>query len=239
MDRILVVEDSVEVQTLIKAALEDKYELQFTASVAGSLNAIGPGGPMNNPFDLILLDVMLPDGNGFALCEQIRTQPQLVDVPVVFLTGKGDTSDKLTAFSLGADDYIVKPFDRDELVARVKVRLERSAARSKRQMLKVGGLRFEVALQRVFVDDPENERDVELTPVEFKILYFLASNAGNIYSREQLIQAIWRKDVHVIEENIYTHISMLRKKLGAKATCIESVPRHGYRFNAGIATAHA
>ena len=102
-------------------------------------------------------------------------------------------------------------------------------------LLRIAGLKFDVALQRVFALESVAERDVELTPVEFKILYFLASHPSTTFSREQLIQAIWRKDVHVIEENIYTHISMLRKKLGEKATCIESVPRHGYRFAAGVA----
>jgi len=226
MNRILLVEDSAEVQTLVKAALESQYELSVAGTVAAAQDIVATDP---DSFSLFLLDVMLPDGSGFELCERIRQNVNFREVPVVFLTGKSDTADKLTAFSLGADDYIVKPFDRDELSARVKVRLERSGTSAKKAY-RIAGLKFDVALQRVFAAEQQAERDVELTPVEFKILYFLASHPGAIYSREQLIQAIWRKDVHVIEENIYTHISMLRKKLGEKATCIESVPRHGYRF---------
>lgn len=225
--RVLVVEDSREVQAQIRAALGKRYTLVEALSLADALVSL-----QSQTFDLVLLDVMLPDGDGFQLCSRIRTHEATASLPVMFLTGKAGVADKVMAFSLGADDYVVKPFEPLELKARVEAKLRKSESeRTEAPIAHHGRLRFEVALQRVKEVTQLGERDLDLTPAEFRILYFLARNAGKTFSREQLMDAIWHDRANVSHDNVYTHISSLRKKLGSCAGYLVSIPRTGYRFS--------
>jgi two-component system phosphate regulon response regulator PhoB len=183
-------------------------------------------------YDLVLLDIVLPDGDGYRVCARMQNDERTRNVPVFFLTGKSDVYDKVMAFSLGADDYIVKPFDPLELKARIEAKLTKKKNKeSSEDTFRKGNLRINLGFQKAFLIDKDGkESDLRLTPAEFKLLHYLIRNEGKLCSRTQLLSAIWGQDVHVLDHNVYTHICALRRKLAESAECIESVPRLGYRF---------
>lgn len=183
-------------------------------------------------FDIVLLDIVLPDGDGYRVCSLMQNDDRLRSIPVFFLTGRTEVYDKVMAFSLGADDYIVKPFDPVELRARVDARLaKRRIQLSVEDCIQKGDLKINLASQKATVAQKDGgETDLRLTPAEFKLLGFLARNEGKLCSRSQLLSAVWGRDVHVLDHNVYTHICALRRKLSSKTSSIESVPRLGYRF---------
>jgi two-component system phosphate regulon response regulator PhoB len=230
MARILVVEDAVEAQQLLTGILSDLHELVFASSVAECLNRLETGGE----FGLILLDAMLPDGDGFELCKQMRENPATSSIPIIVVTGKGGISDKVTGFSLGADDYVVKPFDPLELRARVDAKLKRPPPKSDEPYRK-GDLIVNVGSQRAFLlrTGEKDPVDLGLTPIELKILYLLVRNEGKLLTRAQLLEEIWgNQHVHVVDRTVDKHICSLRTKLSNKASYIRTIPRAGYVFSA-------
>jgi two-component system phosphate regulon response regulator PhoB len=225
---VLVVEDSPEVVALVERALAGEVRLRVARSLAEARATIRA-----ERLDLILLDISLPDGEGFELCGELRSTPETKDVPVVFLTGRGGIVDKLAAFSLGADDYIVKPFDPLELLVRVRTRLERSRHRDRSdEVLRVGDLEINVASMKVGLVQGGAARPILLTSVQFRLLYHLASHERQVFDRAQLIRAVWNGAV-VCERTVDTHLSNLRRKLGPLADYLESVRGVGYRFCSG------
>jgi two-component system phosphate regulon response regulator PhoB len=180
--------------------------------------------------DLVLLDVSLPDGEGYQLCSALQSGESTQDIPIVFLNARGHTRDKITAFRLGADDYLEKPFEPEELRAGVESRIEKHARRrQRRQVLCKGGLRIDVDSHRVWTIGPEGTVALELTPHEFRLLYHLARHEDRVFTRAHLMQAVWN-DTVVAERTVDSHISNLRRKLGAAAEQIRSVRSVGYRF---------
>lgn len=225
MKQILLLEDSPDFQLVVQNVLKDKFEIMVAGTISDAIQKLESA-----TYDLFLLDVMLPDGDGFKFCHDLKSNPRVAQIPVIFLTCKNLLLDKVTGFSLGADDYISKPFEPLELLARVEARLRTRQYDPK--SVRKGDLLFHVDLQRLAVKkDNEKESDFFLTPIEFRILYFLAQNEGTIFSRDQLLDKIWSKDVKVIEENLYTHMSCIRRKLKNYSSVLENVPRVGYRFN--------
>jgi two-component system phosphate regulon response regulator PhoB len=224
--KVLLVEDSFEFQALVKRSLTGSpCDVDSVTTLKEAADRL-----RDSRYDLILLDVMLPDGDGFQFCASLQATPGLRDVPIIFLTGKSDIRDKVTAFSLGAEDYVVKPFEPLELRARVESRLNRRAKPSAiEESLIKGELTLNVAVQKALIQG----RELGLTPIEFKILYHLARHEGRAFSRAELLSSIWGDSIHVLEHNIYTHVYSLRRKLGSHADCIRSVPRLGYRFESG------
>lgn len=220
--RILLVDDAPEIQFLVRRSLDNRFLVESATTLEEARKALAKG-----LFDLILLDVMLPDGNGFEFFEEMRSS--LGETPVLFLTGIDDVDNKVDAFRRGADDYLVKPVDPRELQARVEARLARKG-RSPEVMfgdLKVNLDRYEVSLK----ESSGSESIVDLTPHELKILIRLVQNRGRVLSRNQLIDEAWGSGVHVEERTVDKHVSSLRKKIGNASAYVKTVPGFGYMFN--------
>jgi DNA-binding response OmpR family regulator len=222
MYKVLVVEDSLDSQELVILLLKSIAEVTCTGSVVGALD-----WNKKEKFDLFLIDVMLEDGDGFSLTAQLRQTTHGRNAPVIFLTSEGQTRDKIVGFQLGAEDYIVKPFDPTEFFVRVQSRLQKIAHAKKENHLVRGNLRLEVPLQKAYFIK-ENEV-IPLTPIEFKILFFLMVHENDVISREKLVFAIWGDGVSV-GRSIDTHVNSLRRKLNLYAFYIQSVYGLGYRF---------
>jgi DNA-binding response OmpR family regulator len=228
MLRILLIEDQTEFQFIVKAIFDCSRYFFFVATNASEALKILE----RNEVDLILLDIGLPDTDGFNLFSQLRTLPYSNEVPIIFLTGKKEVSDRVTGFSLGADDYIVKPFEPLEFRARIESKLQNRISRiQSRNILKKGRIELNQAMFKAFVLDSSGEkRDLELTPYEFRLLVHFMSYEGHVMTRDQLITAVWGDHVHVLERTIDRHISSLRRKLDPNFEKINSVRGIGYQF---------
>ncbi len=158
--------------------------------------------------DIVVLDLMLPEVDGFEVCRRIRKK---LDVPIIMLTARSEDIDKVLGLELGADDYLTKPFNSRELVARIKAILRRSVAREEeaRKLIQIGRLQVDLLQHRVRL----GEQEVGLTSKEFALLSFLAANAGNVYSREQLLEQVWGYDYYGDVRTVDVHIRHLREKL--------------------------
>jgi DNA-binding response OmpR family regulator len=225
MQRICIVEDSPDLQDIIVEELKDWYQVKCASSLKEARQIIS-----KEKFDLILLDVKLPDGTGFEFCAQLKNQTAFKDVPIVFLTARADPNDKVMGFTLGADDYVVKPFDPLELRARIQARLRRKLQQSKENFVIINDIKFDQIKQRAFVSENGKDINLQLTPFEYRILFFLASRTGEYFKRTDLLANVLDPQTHIKDENIYTHISALRKKLGARNHYLECIPRVGYSF---------
>jgi two-component system, OmpR family, response regulator VicR len=158
--------------------------------------------------DIIVLDLMLPEIDGFEVCRRIRKK---LETPIIMLTARTDDIDKVLGLELGADDYLTKPFNSRELVARIKAILRRSAFREEeaKKLLQIGRLQIDLLQHRVRIED----KDINLTTKEFALLSFLAANAGNVYSREQLLEQIWGYDYYGDVRTVDVHIRHIREKI--------------------------
>lgn len=225
MNRILLVEDQREFQLIVSRILNDGQQTVTVAETAQAALA----EIRKNTFDLILLDISLPDQNGLDFYADLQLVAESQKIPVVFLTGNENSTSKIAAFSMGAEDYITKPFHPQEFKARVlsKIRKNRSQLQNLEEP-KIGPFQFKLGSQRVYLN--EGQREIELTPKEFKILYFLARHEDNVFSREQLLNEIWGQQTNVTDRTIDSNIYLLRKKLGEHAVHIEAVSGVGYRF---------
>jgi DNA-binding response OmpR family regulator len=226
MEKILLVEDAIEYHAIVKSSLGQGYELSFAESTEAGFSRLS-----HHKFDLVLLDIGLPDGNGLSFFAELQHSPALMDIPVIFLTGRSDITDKIAAFSLGAEDYIVKPFDPLEFRARVKAKLKsRSKSREYTERINVGNLCIDKGLMKLFLQQEGQSVDLALTPIEFKLFSCLSKGVGGVFSRKQLLLNVWGSSVDAHDRTVDVHICSLRKKLGKCATQIESVPGEGYRL---------
>jgi two-component system phosphate regulon response regulator PhoB len=180
--------------------------------------------------DLILLDLMLPGIDGLEVCRQIRADPSTSGIAVIMVTARGEESDVVLGLGLGADDYIAKPFKPHELVARTRAVLRRTrhaaVGRQDQRTVVTGALRIDPASHKALLDGEE----LALTATEFRILHFLASRPGRVFTRDQILAASIGANVVVLERNIDVHIRSIRKKLGQHRDLIETVRSIGYRF---------
>jgi DNA-binding response OmpR family regulator len=231
MYRICVIEDSTDLHGIIKHELGTWYHISSAHSLRAATEIL-----KTESVDLILLDVNLPDGNGFEYCGLLKSDRKTKDIPVIFLTAKSEPIDKMMGFSIGADDYIVKPFEPIEVRARIQARLKKATALKQvlDESYTVGPLRFDRVKQRAYATFGSGEMDLQLTPLEFKLLSFLAMHEGKIFNRVDLMKAVSETNVHVKEENIYTHICAVRRKLGSLSSSVECIPRVGYRMIASL-----
>lgn len=176
-------------------------------------------------YDLLLLDVMMPHMSGFELAKRLKQDPDTAAVPIIFLTALNDEEDTLHGFDLGADDYIAKPFSVREVVARVKAVLGRtSATPSSVQELRHEGLVMDLTKMTVTVDG----QPVLLTKTEFEILKVFLANQGQVFSRQELLDKVWPRDVVVTDRTVDVNITRMRKKIGCYSSCI--VTRHGFGY---------
>ena len=176
--------------------------------------------------DLIILDLMLPDADGFDLCRVLKQDSRYRSIPIIMLTARGRETDKVTGLDLGADDYITKPFSPRELMARVKAVLRRSGHDSGRPITIGGDLTIDPERFEVRIGDDA----VPLTPAEFKILHLLASNMGKVFSREKILDHLWGNEKAVIDRTVDVHIKNLRDKLGESGRFIANIRGVGYKL---------
>lgn len=224
--RILILEDEPDIREILEYALKrDGFDVISATDGQAGLAAARRLVP-----DLILLDLMLPGMDGLEVCRQIRGDPSTAGIALIMVTAKGEESDVVLGLGLGADDYIAKPFKPHELVARTRavLRRTRQAAVGKQDQRAVvaGALRIDPSSHRATLDGQE----LPLTATEFRILHFLASRPGRVFTRDQILAASIGANVVVLERNIDVHIRSIRKKLGAQRDLIETVRSIGYRF---------
>jgi len=220
--KILIVDDEEDLCEILQYNLDNEG---FITGVAHSAEEA-----MTMPvqeFDLLLLDVMMGPISGFKLADKLRKELNN-PIPIIFLTAKDTENDLLTGFSLGADDYISKPFSINELTARVKAVLKRSdTGKSKVKMpLNSGGIELDTLRKRVVAGDEK----IELTRKEFEILKLLIENQGKIYSREDILNIVWEKDVIVTNRTVDVNITRLRNKLGKHGASLKNKTGYGYYF---------
>ncbi len=218
--KILVIDDEQSILNLVSAYLRPEgYELHTASDGPAGLKAARAFKP-----DLIVLDIMLPGMDGIELLTHLRRES---DVYVIMLTAKGEEIDKVVGLSVGADDYLTKPFSPRELVARIKAALRRMrSGAAKENVLSFRHIRIDVAARRVWA----LEKPVELTAVEFDLLKTLAEHAGTVLSREQLLEKVWGYDFYGEIRVVDVHIGHIREKLG-DGKYIETVRGVGYRFD--------
>lgn len=225
MKKILLVDDEVDILEFLKYNLEqDNFEVLVSSNGKDALKKIS-----QNP-DLIVLDIMMPEMDGFELYQQIKTNKEYQDIPVIFLTAKSGETDEIKGLDLGASDYIQKPISPKKLIARIKSNLRKSDQSEKKtkefKNLKIGTLEIDVEKFEVKVDSKKKF----FPRKEFQLLYFFAQNPGKVINRETLLKEIWGNDVYVIDRTIDVHIRKIREKLGKHSELIETIKGVGYRF---------
>lgn len=224
--KVLFIEDSESDQALVMGVLRQHCDLVPAKNLASARAELESG-----PFDLILLDVILPDGDGFHFFSQIQADKRWREIPVIFMTAKSGAPDEVLGFSLGAEDYIAKPFDPLKLKARIEARLRKiSEQKGREPVLRKDGLRVDISQQKVFLRTGEGEESLDLTPLELKILAHLMRHEDQVLSREALISEVWGPGVNVIDRAVDMHMSNLRKKITTSSYTIRSVHGIGYRF---------
>jgi len=221
--RILIVEDENDVQEMVAFNLQGAG---FTPLKARDGEQAVEKARAEIP-DLILLDLMLPGTDGFEVCKILKKDPRTAGIPIIMLTAKGETVDKILGLELGADDYITKPFSPRELILRVKSVLRRGEKGVGEEVLKIG----EVILDKVRHQVSIKDKPVTLTATEFKLLALLMERRGRVQSRDRLLQDVWDYASTVDTRTVDTHMRRLRKKLGRAARALETVRGVGYRYS--------
>ena len=211
MSKILIVEDEMPIVDLISMGLKaNGYKIDYALD-----GEIGADLIEKNHYDLILLDIMLPKFDGYELLEYAKQE----QIPVIFITAKGELKDKVKGLNMGADDYIVKPFEMEELIARVNSLLRRFKGTISLPNIKINTKTHEVQKEGL---------KVSLTPKEYDLLIYLIENAGNILTREQILVSVWDKEMEDTR-TVDLHLARLRKKLGLE-NVIKTLPKVGYLF---------
>ena len=224
MKKIVLIEDDADLFALLKYNLEKEgFALVGSQTGRGAIELCRQQRP-----DLILLDIMLPDSDGLDICKGIRATAELAHIPVIFLTARASETDRIVGLELGANDYIVKPFFIRELVARIKIQVRGTNAPAR--TLKAGALELDRTSYRVFL----NSDEIALTATEFRLLDFLMSRPGVVFSREQLLDSVWGHDRAVTDRTVDVYILRLRQKIETDPTnpgFIRSVRGFGYSFD--------
>ncbi len=221
--KILIVDDEADIREILQFNLENAgYLVQCAGSAEEALEVLGP------EHHLILLDVMMGGMSGFRMAEVLRKERKNM-VPIIFLTAKSSQNDLLAGFSAGGDDYIPKPFSIQEVLARVKAVLRRFAMPEETQsdMLECGRVKIDLESKLVYVDGEK----VIFSKKEFEVLSFLATHAGKIYSREDLITELWKDAPYVLDRTVDVHIARIRGKLGECKHYLTNRSGYGYTFN--------
>ena len=223
--KILVVDDEQDLLEILKFNLETEgYEVATATSGEEALH-------LNlGDFNLLLLDVMMGGMSGFAMARKLKDNPSTAAIPIIFLTARDTENDTLTGFSLGADDYISKPFSIREVLVRVRAVLRRTADPSTQQSntLRYQGIEMNLDKKTVSIEG----EDIPFTKTEFELLHLLLDERGRVFSRQELIDRVWPKDVLVLDRTVDVNITRLRKKIGPYAKCIVTRLGFGYYFDA-------
>lgn len=230
MKRILAIEDDPDIVELLRFNLErESYRVSAALTGTDGLEQLRQERP-----DLLILDLMLPEMSGFEVCRAIRSDPKLMDLPVIMLTARSEEADVIAGIELGADDYITKPFSPRELTARVGAllrRAERSAstvAAVVEASLRVGDLEIDPASHRV----RRRGEDLPVTNLEFRLLHYLASHPHRVFSRQQILDQVWGREKFITLRSVDVYIRRLRQKVDAPGapSLLQTVRGAGYRF---------
>lgn len=230
MYNILVVDDEVRIRSIIKKYAE--FEGHTVTEAGDGMEAVRLCRAKE--FDIIIMDIMMPELDGFSACREIRKFSQ---TPIIMLSARGEEYDKINGFSLGIDDYVVKPFSPKELMLRIDAVLKRSKPKAsdtsdtKKQVVEIdgGGLRVDFTARIVYIDG----KRVDMSPKEYDLLFFLIKNKNIALSREKLLTEVWGYDFFGDARTLDTHIKLLRKSLGRYASYIVTLRGVGYRFEDG------
>jgi len=224
MSRILVVEDESAIAELISINLRHAgYEVTIAGDADQALFEVDRVLP-----DLVVLDWMLPGQSGLALAKRWRSQARTRELPIIMLTARAEEADKISGLDAGADDYLVKPFSTNELLARIRAVLRRKAPEALDTVVEIGPLKIDPATRRVTRDD----REVRIGPTEFRLLHFFMTHPERVHSRAQLLDRVWGDHVFIEERTVDVHVKRLREALDPVncARMIETVRGAGYRF---------
>ena len=223
---VLIIEDEPDIRKTIDYNLsKESYKVIQAASIAEGEKAIA-----ENDIDVVILDLMLPDGSGLTLCRDIKSNSRTKDIPIIILTAKADEVDRVVGFELGADDYVIKPFSVRELILRVKAILKRGTSAkdtAEESSYSFGDLRLNFDAYQVFINDSE----IGLTALEFRLLKHLIDRRGRVQTRDQLLEEVWGYSSSVTTRTVDTHIKRLREKLGPIGDYIQTIRGVGYRFS--------
>lgn len=223
--RILVVDDEQDLCEILKFNLETEGYVVETANSAEEAMTMDISS-----FNLLLLDVMMGEMSGFAMAKKLKENPMTANIPIIFLTARDTENDTVTGFNLGADDYISKPFSIREVLVRIRAvirRTKESDDSTEPKTLKYQGLEMDLDRKKVLIDG----EDVPFTKTEFELLHLFLSEKGHVFSRQELIDRIWPKDVLVLDRTVDVNITRLRKKIGRFAKCIVTRLGFGYYFD--------
>ncbi len=224
---ILIVEDEAALVTMLRYNLEKEgYRVCDAGDGEEALTMVAERKP-----DLVILDWMLPSLSGIEVCRQLRRKPTTRELPVIMLTARGEEGDKIRGLNTGADDYMTKPFSLPELMARVRALLRRVQPAPQKGVLTFGDLSLDQAAHRV----TRGERPIHLGPTEFRLLQFFLQHPGNVFSREELLNAVWGPDIYVEPRTVDVHIRRLRKALNGEndTDIIRTVRAAGYALDSG------
>lgn len=214
--KILVVDDELLIRNVIKEyAINEGFEVDEAENGDEAIQKVE-----DNNYDLIIMDIMMPHKDGFTSAKEIK---EIKDVPIIFLSARTEELDKLNGFSLGADDYVTKPFSPKELMARIKAVTKRN---ENEDIIKLDNIIVNKASREVSIDN----EIVELTHTQFELLYLFLSNPNIVLSRENIIKNIWGYDYEADDRTIDAHIKLLRSKLGKYRDNIKTIRKVGYKF---------
>ena len=224
--RVLVIEDEPDIRKTIDYNLsKESFEVIQAASIEEGEKALA-----SNKIDVIILDLMLPDGSGLTLCRDIKSEPNTKSIPVIILTAKTEEVDRVVGFELGADDYVTKPFSVRELILRVKAILKRGVSteiQTDNAQDSFGELTLNYDEHQAYI----NNEEISLTALEFKFLKHLINSKGRVQTRDQLLEDVWGYSSNVTTRTVDTHIKRLREKLGIGGDHIQTIRGVGYRFS--------
>ena len=226
--QVLIIEDEPDIRKTIDYNLTKE---SFKVVQAGSIEE-GEKALVSNQIDVIILDLMLPDGSGLTLCRDIKSDDKTKHIPIIILTAKTEEVDRVVGFELGADDYVTKPFSVRELVLRAKAVMKRavnSQEDSKKDLetYKFGDLELDLDSHQAFINDQE----INFTALEFRLLKHLIDRKGRVQTRDQLLGDVWGYSSSVTTRTVDTHIKRLREKLGHIGNHIQTIRGVGYRFS--------
>lgn len=225
MTRILVLEDNDDSYKIMSSILGNDYSLTRAKSIIDAKSIY------NSSYDLLILDVGLPDGDGYEYCHWIRSN-QDSDTPIIFVSARSSTESCIAGFTSGGDDYIYKPYHPSEFLVRVKSKLKAHAKKLEKSLvLEADGVKIDLATQKAEMESQSGYESLSLTPIEFKILQTFLQQPGVAIKRDDILDKVWGKEIFVYPRSVDTHVSKLRKKLGKKGQAIVSVHGRGYRWD--------
>lgn len=221
---VLIVEDEHAISTLLDYNfLNEGFETALAVDGEEALLLISERKP-----DIVILDWMLPKLSGVEVCRRLRRKAETVDLPIIMLSARGEETDRIDGLDTGADDYMTKPFSTAELMARVRALLRRTQARPLEDTVEAGDIVIDAQAMRV----KRGDHDIHLGPTEFRLLEYLMRRPGRVFSREQLLNAVWGQGVYIEDRTVDVHIGRLRKslKVGGLKDPIRTVRSAGYSF---------